>query len=182
MGKVGVFFGTGFEEVEALTVVDLLRRVDIEVSMISIQAQLQVEGGHGIKVEMNEMIKNVDFKELNMIVLPGGLLGTKNLMACKPLMVKLKEFNENKKWIAAICAAPTILGHLGILSYKKACVYPGLEKELLEALPSEEEVEVVEHIITSKGLGTAIPFALAIIKELKGQKVARGLKKAIVYK
>lgn len=182
MEKVGVFFGTGFEEIEALAVVDLLRRVGIVVSMISINSELKVEGGHKITVMMDEMISDVNFESIDMIVLPGGLLGTQKLEMCGLLMEQVKQFNEQQKKIAAICAAPSILGRLGILKNRKACVYPGLEDELLGALTSKNQVEQSEHIITSRGVGTAIPFALAIVKNLKGLDVRNKLADSILYK
>jgi len=181
MAKVGVFFGVGFEEIEALTVVDLLRRVGIEVRMISINSELEVEGGHQITVRMDQTLETVDFEELEMIILPGGLLGTQNLEACAPLMEEVKQFNKKHKKIAAICAAPGILGRMGILSNKKACVYPGSEGELKDAIVSMNQVEVSEHIITSRGVGTTIPFALAIVEMFQGEEARNALAAAIVY-
>lgn len=181
MKTVGVFFGTGFEEVEALTVVDILRRAEIQVSMISIDSEMKVEGGHGIVVKMDEIIENISFDELYMIVLPGGLLGTKNLSDCKLLTKKVKDFNQEKKWIGAICAAPSILGDLGILQNRNACSYPEVEDKLKGANISKNQVEVSEHIITSRGLGTALAFSLEIVEQLKGKDLRTKLEKAIIY-
>lgn len=181
MGTVGVFFGTGFEEVEALTVVDILRRADIVVSMISVHSTVEVQGGHGITVMMDQILELVSFDDLDAIILPGGLLGTQNLAASKLLLEKVKEFNQQKKWIGAICAAPSILGELLILQNRNACVYPGLEDKLVGAKVSENQVEVSDHIITSRGLGTAIAFSLKIVELIKGNEIRSKLEKAIIY-
>ena len=115
---VAVFFANGYEEIEALTVVDLTRRAGIETWMVSITEEKEVTGSHGITVSMDKILKEVDFKEADMIVLPGGMPGTLNLEACEPLMEQVKEFDKNGKYISAICAAPTVFGHLGLLKGK----------------------------------------------------------------
>lgn len=182
MKKTGVFFGTGFEEIEALTVVDILRRAGVEVSCISIDNTMEVTGSHNITVKMNNTIENTDFDELDMIVCPGGMPGTKNLEACNMLTEKIKEFHDNGKLIGAICAAPSIFGHMGLLKGKKACIYPGMEAELYDAEVVYDQVVQVGNIITSRGMGTAIPFALAITANLVSQEKADELSKGIVYK
>ena len=121
---VAVFFANGYEEIEALTVVDLTRRAGIETWMVSITEERSVIGSHGIEVSMDKILKEVNFDEVDMIVLPGGMPGTLNLEACKELMEKVKEFDQAGKYISAICAAPTVFGHLGLLEGKKACCYP----------------------------------------------------------
>lgn len=182
MNSVCVFFATGFEEIEALSVVDLLRRVGIKTDMISVTGERFVTSSHNITVEMDKLFEEVDFDTVDMIVLPGGMPGTKNLEAYTPLMDKIKEFYEQKKRISAICAAPSILGHMGMLNGRNACSFPEFESELEGASVSSNEVEVSEHIITSRGMGCAVAFALAIVESFLGKEEADKLKNKIVYR
>ena len=179
---VAVFFANGYEEIEALTVVDLTRRAGIETWMVSITEEKTVTGSHGISVAMDKTFKEVDFEQVDMIVLPGGMPGTVNLEACEPLMEKVKEFDKAKKYISAICAAPTVFGHLGLLQGKKACCYPGMEDGLVGAEVIYESTAVADHILTSRGMGTAIDFGLQIIARFQGQDAADEMAKKIVYR
>ena len=179
---IAVFFANGYEEIEALTVVDLTRRAGIETWMVSITDEKMVTGSHNISVAMDKTLKEVDFEEVDMIVLPGGMPGTINLEACEPLMEKVKEFDSKGKYISAICAAPTVFGHLGLLEGKKACCYPGMEEGLVGAQVSYESTAEAEHILTSRGMGTAIDFGLAIIARFQGQEASDEMAKKIVYK
>lgn len=181
MKKVGVFFGNGYEEIEALTVVDLLRRVNIEVQCISIDNQKQVMGSHKINVDMDAGIDDVDFDSLDMIVCPGGMPGTKNLEACDKLTKQIKSFYENDRLIGAICAAPSIFGHMGLLKGRQACIFPGMEEELIGAEVVYDDVAQSEHVITSRGMGTAIAFGLKIIENLIDKETAEDLGRKIVY-
>ena len=113
MSKVCIFFATGYEEIEALTVVNLLRRAGIGIDMVSITGERSVVGSHAISVKMDKIFDEVDFTIVDMIVFPGGMPGTKNLEEYKPLMQQLDDFYDKGKMIAAICAAPSILGHRG---------------------------------------------------------------------
>ncbi|MFI3214547.1 MAG: DJ-1 family glyoxalase III [Eubacteriales bacterium] len=182
MEKIAVFFAEGFEEIEGLTVVDLCRRADIEVQMVSTTGNKIVTGSHNIPVVMDCMLEDVDFTSLDMMVLPGGMPGTKNLEENQDLMAALDSFYDKEKWIAAICAAPSIFGHRGYLENKKAGIFPGLEKELIGATVSFDEVSVDGKIITSRGMGTAISFSLAIIEMLQNEEAADQLGTKIVYK
>lgn len=182
MSKIAVFFAEGFEEIEALTVVDICRRAGIAVDMVSVTADSAVTGSHGIKVETDQQFEEVQFKAIDMIVLPGGMPGTRNLEAHQGLMAQLDAFYESGKYVAAICAAPTVMGHRGILKGRKACCYPGMENELEGAEVTYESVAVADNVITSRGMGTAIDFALAITGALCGQDKADELSKAIVYR
>ena len=182
MKKIGIFFGTGYEEIEALTVVDLCRRAGIEISMVSITGEMKVTGSHGITVEMDQQFEEVDFAALDMIVLPGGMPGTKNLEAHLGLMEQVDAFYNDGKYVAAICAVPSIFGHRGIVKGRKACCYPGFEKDLTGAEVSYESVCVSDHVITSRGMGCAIDFSLAIIEKLCGSELAEKLAKGIIYK
>ncbi|MBR4982257.1 MAG: DJ-1/PfpI family protein [Lachnospiraceae bacterium] len=179
---IAVFFAEGYEEIEALTVVDLTRRAGIETWMVSITEEKKVTGSHGIEVSMDKTLAEVDFNEVDMIVLPGGMPGTLNLEACEPLMEKVKEFDKAGKYISAICAAPTVFGHLGLLEGKKACCYPGMEDGLENAEVTYNSTAVAEHILTSRGMGTAIDFGLQIIAAFQGSDAAEDMAKKIVYK
>ena len=181
MKKAGIFFAPGFEEIEALTVVDLLRRVNIEAECIAINNEKTVTGSHNITVVMDKVISETDFDSLDVIVCPGGMPGTKNLEACDILHDKIKKFNDNGKLIAAICAAPMIFGHMGLLEGKNACIYPGMESELTGANVVYDKVSRVDNIITSRGMGTAIEFGLEIISALVGKETAKDLAEKIVY-
>lgn len=182
MAKVGVFFGTGYEEVEALAVVDVLRRGGIEVSMVSITGERSVTSSHKVTVQMDELLEDVRFEELDMIMLPGGMPGTKNLEACEPLMKQVNAFYAAGKWIAAICAGPSIFGHRGILKGRNACSYPTMESHLEGAKVSANPVEVSDNVITSRGMGTAIELGLTILEIFKGADEAEKMADTIVYK
>lgn len=178
---IAVFFANGYEEIEALTVVDLTRRAGIETWMVSITEEKNVTGSHGITVSMDKTLKEIDFNEVEMIVLPGGMPGTLNLEACEPLMEKVKEFDKAGKYISAICAAPTVFGHLGLLNGRKACCYPDMEDGLVGAEVTYESTAVSDHILTSRGMGTAIDFGLQIIARFQGREAADEMAKKIVY-
>lgn len=181
MSQVCVFFAEGYEEIEALTVVDLLRRAGIDTTTVSITGQKLVTGSHRIPVMMDQLFEEMDFENADMLVLPGGMPGTKNLEAHQALMTLLDAFYEKGKYIAAICAAPSILGHRGMLEGKRACSFPEYESHLSGAQVSQNPVEISEHVITSRGMGCAVDFGLALVKVFKGQEAAEALADKIVY-
>jgi len=181
MSKIAVFFAEGYEEIEALTVVDLCRRAGIDATMVSVADTRTVRGSHGINVEMDASLKDISFESLDMLVFPGGMPGTKNLEACGALMEALDQFYRGGKYVAAICAAPSIFGHRGIVKGRKACCYPGFESHMEGAETTENTVEIDGNVITSRGMGTAIDFSLAIIRVLSGQEKAESLADGIVY-
>lgn len=181
MKNIAVFFAEGFEEIEALTVVDLCRRAGVQTRMVSVTGQRKVTGSHQIAVGMDALFEEVDFSLLDMIVLPGGMPGTKNLEAHEGLMSQVDAFYSAGKGVAAICAAPSIFGHRGLLKGRKACCYPGFEKDLEGAEVIYDTVAVSNHVITSRGMGCAIDFSLAIISELCGKEVADKMSEAIIY-
>ncbi|MFT4146369.1 MAG: DJ-1/PfpI family protein [Mobilitalea sp.] len=181
MSKVCVFLANGFEEIEALTVVDLLRRVKIEVSTISISREQYVTGAHQIIVKADEVFEQVDFNKVDMLVLPGGMPGTKNLDAHIGLEQLLNKFRIEGKRIATICAAPSVLGAKGLLEGKAATCYPGFEGVLKGATIKSEDVVVDGNIITSKGMGTAIDFSLELIKILLDEETAVKTAASIQY-
>ena len=180
MAKVCVFTADGFEEVEGLTVVDLLRRAGEEVLMVSISDNLNVTGSHGIEIKADVFFDDVDYSTVDMLVLPGGMPGTRHLGEHQELAALLKRFAASDKMVAAICAAPSVLGGLGILKGRKAACYPGFEEKLEEAVVFTDPVVKDGNITTSRGVGTAIPFALELISQLEGEVKARQIKKSIV--
>ena len=134
MNRVCVFFAQGFEEIEGLTVVDLMRRAGIPITMVAVGDSLEVTGAHNIHITADSLFPDTDFSDTEMLVLPGGAPGTCNLNACEPLKALLKDFYAKGKYIGAICAAPMILGHLGFLDGRRATCYPGFEKDLTGAM------------------------------------------------
>lgn len=181
MKKIAIFFAEGYEEIEALTVVDLCRRAGIEADMVSVTDSLQVTGAHKIPVVMDMLLSDVDFNSLDMIVLPGGMPGTSNLEKVPKLMDEVKAFCAAGKYIAAICAAPSVFGHLGLLKGKTACCYPGFEDDLTGANVTLNSCEADGNIITSRGMGCAIDFSLKIIEKLENGDKASEIGKKIIY-
>ena len=181
MKKLGVFMANGCEEIEALTVVDLARRAGIEVAMISITGEKLVKGAHGIDFNTDIPAEYMDFDMLDGIVLPGGMPGTLNLGANEYVQKIIAQFASEGKLVSAICAAPSVLGEAGLLKGKRATSYPGFEEKLLGAEISTESVVVDGNIITSRGMGTAIDFALAIIEYMLDKETAEKLGKGIIY-
>lgn len=182
MGKIAVFFAEGYEEIEALTVVDICRRCSLTVDMVSVTRERVVHGSHGIGVQMDQVYEEIDFDRYDMLVLPGGMPGTKNLEAHQGLMEWVDRFYKEGKYIAAICAAPSIFGHRGILEGRRACSYPGFESHLKGAQVTAGPVEMDGNVITSRGMGTAIDFGLAIAGIFVGEEKAAGMAEAIVYR
>ena len=182
MAKIGVFLATGFEECEALLVVDIARRAGLDLKTVSVTGEKEVTSSHNVTVIADLLLGEVDFKEMDMIVLPGGMPGTKNLEACEPLMEQVEAFYKDGKCISAICAAPSIFGHKGFLKGRNAVSYPEFESHLEGAEVSRNSVEVSEHVTTSRGLGTAIDFGLAIVERYNGKAEADRIAKAIVYR
>jgi DJ-1 family protein len=181
MSRIGIFFAEGYEEIEALTVVDLVRRAGISIDMISVTEAGEVTGSHGITVKMDRTLAETDFSQLDMLVLPGGMPGTKGLEDCEALMEKLDEFYTSGKYIAAICAAPSIFGHRGYLKGRKATSYPDFESHLEGADVIGAAAIVDGNVITGRGMGCAIPFGLAIVEHFKGKSAADELAEKIVY-
>ncbi len=181
MKKVSVLLADGFEEIEALTVVDLLRRAQIYVDTVSMNEEYIVRGSHGIPVQTEDLFDEVNFVEFDMIVLPGGMPGTTNLNGHSGVRRVVTDFAQEGKYVAAICAAPTILGSLGLLKGKHVTCYPAMEKEIQGAVLTGLPVVVDGNIITSQGVGTAIEFALKLIAILVGNEKAQEIADSIVY-
>lgn len=181
MDKVYLFLADGFEEIEGLTVVDLLRRAGIDITMVSLTGDKKVTGSHQITTMADALFEEVDYSEAEMLVLPGGMPGTVNLQEHKGLDRLLRDFASRKKKLAAICAAPRVLGSKGLLEGKKATCYPGNEEQLLGAHVMNSAVVKDGNITTSKGMGTSIDFALSLINTLKGPAEASRIAGAIQY-
>lgn len=181
MEKVCVFLADGFEEIEGLTVVDLLRRAGENVITVSIMGRKEITGSHGIQVMADELFENVDFSQAKLLVLPGGMPGTKYLGAHEELTKLLVQWNEENKMLAAICAAPSVFGDLGLLKGKEAVCYPGFEERLTGASIGTGAVAADGNITTSRGLGTAIDFAASLIGQLQNEEKAEEIKKSIIY-
>lgn len=175
-----IHLATGFEETEAVTIIDVLRRADLDVTTVSIADSLEVTGAHNITIEADQLYDEADYNMASMIILPGGMPGTTNLMNHTGLMGQLKRFYEEKRFIAAICAAPMILGSLGFLQNRKAVCYPGFESKLTGATVLNAPFVVDEHIVTGRGVGTALAFSLEIVRLLKGENLASELRTALV--
>lgn len=182
MSKVYVFLATGFEEIEAGTPVDILRRAGVEVQMVSIEDKDYVTGARGITFKADAKFSEVDKDAADIIVLPGGMPGTTNLYNFAPLMDLVKEYNSKGKRIAAICAAPTIFGKLGLLEGRKACCYPDMEDDLKGADVSYDSVVTDGNITTSRGMGTAIDFSLELLTLLTDRQNADEMAKKVVYR
>lgn len=180
MSKVNVYLADGFEEVEGLTVVDLLRRAGIETDMVSIMGRKEITGARKIPVLADKLFEEQD--DPDVIVLPGGMPGTLHLKAHEGLADLIRKANKEGKLLAAICAAPTIYGEMGLLEGKNATCYPGMEDKLLGANWQEQPVVVDGNFVTSQGVGTAIAFALTLVTILKDEETAKSLANSIVYK
>ena len=180
MSKVNVYLADGFEEVEGLTVVDLLRRAGIETDMVSIMGRKEITGARKIPVLADKLFEEQD--DPDMIVLPGGMPGTLHLKAHEGLADLIRKADKEGKVLAAICAAPTIYGEMGLLEGKNATCYPGMEDKLLGANWQEQPVVVAGNFVTSRGVGTAIAFALTLVTILKDEETAKSLANSIVYK
>lgn len=183
MANVAVLMADGCEEIEALTVVDLLRRGKVALDMLSVSKELSVTGSHGIAFSCDGLLAEKDINAYDGLVLPGGMPGTTNLKENETVQKALKSFSEAGKLIAAICAAPAlVLGDGGYLDGYEATCYPGMEEHLRGAkVRTDIPVARDRDRITSRGLGTAIPFALSILSYYEGEEAAAALKEAIVF-
>lgn len=179
---VYVMLGTGFEEIEALTPVDLLRRAGIDVLTVGINGKV-VSGGHGIGVETDISLEQMDLTDMDMIVLPGGLGGVASIRGSREAMDAVKFAHENDRFVAAICAGPTVLADLGVTDGKKATCYPGCEDGMGSAVMAENAAVIRDgKVITGTSAGCAIPFALELIAALKDTEAAERVRSQIVIR
>ncbi len=175
---VYVFLGQGFEEIEALAPVDLLRRAELPVQTVGI-AKREITGSHGITVRCDLIDDEITPEGIDMIVLPGGMPGTLSLENSEAVQTVIDFCVQNHKWIGAICAAPSILGHKGLLNGRQAVCFPGYEEQLTGALLSNEPVCVDGHIITAKGPGVSVEFGLKLVEVLTSPRRAQILKDSL---
>ena len=175
---VYLFLANGFETIEALAVVDMLRLAKIDVKTVGVTGKI-VASSHNIDVTADIEIDEFDVKDADAVVLPGGMPGTLNLEADKTVQGAIDYCIENKKYICAICAAPSILGHKGLLKGKEAICFPGFENDLTGAILSDKYVVTDGLIITARGAGVAVDFGLEIVKALKGEETAENVRKTI---
>jgi protein deglycase len=182
MIKIAIQLAEGFEEIEAVSIIDVLRRAEFEVTLVSITDKLEITGSHNIKIIADQLFENVNYKLIDMIVLPGGMPGAINLNKHSELRKQILNFNKEGKQLGAICAAPLVFGNLGILKNKNVTCYPGFENELKGANTTNKIVEVSGRIITGKGAGVAIEFALKIVEIFKGKKLAVELAEKLIFK
>lgn len=169
-----------FEEVEAITQVDFLRRATILIDMISITGSLKVTSNRGITVLADDLIENVNLDDYSGIIIPGGLPAAFNIRDDKRVLDIIRKFDSEKKLIAAICAGPSVLAKAGILSKKNATIFPGMEKELLDANFVDDAICVVDNIITARGAGLSLEFAYTLVRKIKGKVQEKQLRAASV--
>ena len=175
---VFMLLGTGFEETEAITPLDLLRRAGVNILTVGIDGKV-VTGSHKIRVEADITLDEMDLTDMEMMIIPGGMGGVASLRACPAALEALKFAWENRKYVAAICAAPFILGELGLLEGRRATCFPGFEKSFPEGTYTGEKVTQDGNIITASGMAQSLPFALELLRTLAGdkavEKVAEGI-------
>lgn len=181
MSKTGILMADGCEEIEGLTAVDILRRAGLEIVTISMNKTDSVTGSHNITFQTDAIFEQVNLDEFDAIILPGGMPGTVKLGEHAGVTKAVQAFASAGKLVAAICAAPSVLGAAGILQGKRAVCHPGFEDKLTGAQVSFEPVMTDGNIITSRGMGTAIEFALAIVQYLKDEDAVDDLKQKLVY-
>lgn len=176
-----VLFAEGFEEIEGLSIVDILRRADISCRIITTKDEVVI-GAHRIPIISNGSIETLNLDEINAVILPGGSPGYLNLADDERVLDLIRHMNRNDRIIGAICAAPFVLAKAGILNNKNATIYPGMEKEIINAGGRYHDDIVVrdETIITSRGPATAIPFALHLVEILKDKKTSDEISKKLL--
>ena len=170
--KAIILLANGFEECEALTPADVLRRAEVEVSLVAVGEELTVTGAHGIKVLADMMINDIDDTVPDVLILPGGLKGTEGLKESNQVKKLIENSANEGSYIAAICAAPSILGEMGYLDGRNIACYPGFEKYMELANRTGEKIEVDDIFITAEGMGVSLEFALKITELLLGSNVS----------
>lgn len=177
-----VFLANGFEEVEALTTIDIMRRAGMDVVTVSINDTLEAEGAHGVTVKADALISEVNLNNAEWLICPGGMPGASNLVACKPLTNALIAQNSKGGKIAAICASPSVIfGPLGLLEGKHAVCYPGMERGMTGAIVGYTPIAIDGNIITGNGPAAASAFSFAIVQESKGEEVARQVAEGMLF-
>jgi len=180
MNNLYIHLAEGFEEIEAVTIIDVLRRAGLNVISVSVTGNRMVKGSHNIEMKADLLFDEVDFISGEMIILPGGMPGSKNLNEHAGLKRQILEYQKSGKYLAAICAAPIVFGNLGILNGKRAVCYPGYEAHLTGADVQSNSYIVDNNIITGRGVGAALNFSLEIVRILVGEERALQLRKAML--
>jgi len=176
MAKAMLLMGNGYEEVEALTVVDYLRRADIAIDMVSVTGSLETTGDHGIRVMADRRLEDIDPLDYDAVITPGGMPGTKMLASDERVLKLVRDFFEKGKWVASICASPMVLEAAGIAGRVKGTCYPGIEKNVRFREHSEDLVVQDGRVITSRGPATADLFAFKLIEALAGRNKAEDIR------
>ena len=181
MCKVSVFIADGTEEVECLTIVDLLRRAGVEARLVSVMETEKIVSSHKVTIEADGKFDTEDFSDTDMLFIPGGMPGTKHMLEHDGLKALVKKFADEGKMLGAVCAAPTVLGQVGVLEGKKATCFPGWEDKLNCGEYTGALVERDGLVITGRGLGACIDEGIEIIRMLKGDEAASDIKSRIQH-
>lgn len=171
---IPVILTDGFEEIEAITITDVLRRADLNAQLIGLD-KISVTGSHGIQIRCDSLLDDLDLDEVEMLVLPGGEPGTTHLQNSSALCEIILELHRKQIWLAAICAAPRIFDGLGILQGKRATNHPSQAQRMVQCQYEQSPVVVSQNLITSRGPGTALPFALTLVEKLRGPELSNTL-------
>ena len=178
---VYILLGEGFEEAEALVTADLLRRADIPLTLTGLEGT-EVTGSHGITVVADDTLEHVDLDKLEMLIIPGGLGGVENIQMNLFALGLIQRAADKGAYVAAICAAPTILAHQALLDRRRAVCYPGMEDQMLSAVVCKGEAVVSDgRFITGEAAGSVFEFGLSLIRALKGREAADKVKQAVHY-
>lgn len=182
MKKVLVFIADGTEEVEALTVVDYLRRAEIEVDLASVMGVKQIKGAHDIEITADEVVEDVKASEYDAVYSPGGLPGAEYIRGKEEVIKIIKDMNEEGKIVSALCAAPIVLDKAGVLEGKDYTCYPGFEEEIKTGNFKEEIIVKDGNIITGRGPAIAAELAYTLIEELLGEEKRKEIEEGTLYK
>lgn len=181
MVNAAVLFAPGFEEVEGLTIVDILRRANINTTIIGVEDK-EITGAHNVTITADQTLHDLSINDLDALILPGGAPGFVNLRKNKTVLTHIKEMNKKKNIVAAICASPSVLATAGILDQRKATIYPGMEDEVKKGGGTlvDDLVVVDEHIVTSKGPATTMLFALKLVEMLKDKTTSEDVENKVL--
>lgn len=178
---VYLFFATGTEELEALGTADIIRRAGLDLQIVSITGEHLVVGAHGIRVDCDALLDDIDFFDADLLVLPGGMPGAMNFAECHTLVERIRDHAYIGRPVAAICAAPLVLGRIGLLDGKRATCYPGFEDELKGATCTGALIEVDGQFITGKGPAAVFEFGYAIVERMKDKATADALRQGMLW-
>ena len=180
MAKILVPLAEGLEEIEAITIIDILRRGGADVTTAGLEA-LEIHGSHHISIKADEILANLEHETFDGIVLPGGMPGSLNLKNDTRLKTMIQKMDESGKLVAAICAAPVVLFEAGVLKYKKFTMHPG-EKDKVKYIPQNKQVVVDGNLVTGQASGAAVLFALKLVEKLFGKEKMESVNQGVLYK